>query len=125
MALSERPLRRHAIPDRDRRTRTANFATGEGGSTLLLALPAVLLLAAGAVAGYGRPGGAVERAKSGAAVALGYLPLSAGVALVATHGVGDTGAAIAADPVTATLLAGAVYPLVFGAVGGALSSVVE
>ncbi|WP_128476235.1 transporter [Halorussus pelagicus] len=106
-------------------TQTANFVTGEEGSALLLALPVVVLLAAGVVTAYGRPGGAVERAKVGATVALGYLPLSAGVALVATHSVGDTDAAIAADPVTAILLAGAVYPLVLGALGGALSSVAE
>ncbi|UPW00858.1 hypothetical protein M0R88_01850 [Halorussus gelatinilyticus] len=103
-------------------TRTANVVTREGGSTLLLALPVLVLLGAGVVAGYGRPGGAVERAKAGGTVALGYLPLSAGVALVATHAIGDTGTAVSPDPVTAVLLAGLAYPLVLGAVGGALSS---
>ncbi len=106
-------------------TQTANFVTGEDGSTAMVVLPVVVLLAAGFVAAYGRPGGALERAKAGATVALGYLPLSAGVALVATHAIGDTDAAIAPDLVTAVLLAGLAYPLVLGAVGGTLSSALE
>lgn len=99
-------------------TRTANFVTREGGSPLTLAFPVVLLLAAGVVAAYGRRGGLAERAAAGATVALGYLPLSAVAAFATTHAIGNTDAAISADPVTAVLLAGAVYPLVVGALGG-------
>jgi hypothetical protein len=106
-------------------TQRTNFVTGEGGSTAMLALPVAVLLGVGFVAAYGRPGGALERAKAGATVALGYLPLSVGAALVATHAIGDTDAAIAPDLVTAVLLAGLAYPLAFGAVGGALSSALE
>ncbi|MFC7079707.1 hypothetical protein [Halorussus caseinilyticus] len=102
-------------------TRTTNVVTGEGGSTLLLALPPLLLLVAGAVAAYGRPGGLA----AGAALALGYLPLSAMAAFVTTHAIGDTWAAISADPVTAILLAGVVYPAAFGAVGGVVVGAVE
>lgn len=106
-------------------TRTANFVTGEDGSTLLLALPPLLLVAAGLLAAYGRRGSLGERAKAGATVALGYLPISAVVALLTSHAIGNTDVAISADPVTAVLLAGVVYPVIFGAVGGAASGALE
>ncbi|WP_135824284.1 transporter [Halorussus ruber] len=106
-------------------TRTTNFVTGEGGSTLLLALPALLLVVSGAVAAYGRGGGPLDGAKTGGSVVLGYLPLSTGAAFLTSHAIGDTQAAISPDPVTAILLAGAVYPLVFGSVGGALTEIAE
>lgn len=75
-------------------TRTANFVTGEDGSTLLLALPPLLLACAGLVAAYGRGGSLPGRAKAGATVALGYLPLSAAVAFLGTHAIGATEATI-------------------------------
>lgn len=106
-------------------TRTMNFVTGEGGSTLLLVLAPLLLVAAGLLTAYGRGESLSERVKAGATISLGYLPLSAVVALVTTHAIGDTEAAIAADPVTAVLLAGIIYPVVFGALGGAASDVLE
>ena len=106
-------------------TRTANFVTGEDGATLLLALPPLLLVVAGLIAAYGRPGAISDRAKRGATVALGYLPLSAAAALASGHALGETDAAIAPDLVTAVLLAGAVYPLVFGAIGGAVADALD
>jgi hypothetical protein len=106
-------------------TRTTNFVTGEGGSTLLLALPVVLLVVAGAVAAYGKSGGPLDGAKAGGSVVFGYVVFSAGAAFLSSHAIGDTQAAVSPDPVTAILLAGAVYPLVFGAVGGALAGVVR
>lgn len=106
-------------------TQTTNFVTGEEGSTLLLALPPLLLVIAGLAVSYGRRGPVSERAKVGATVAFGYLPTSALVALLGTHSIGDAEAAISADPVTAVLLAGVVYPVVFGAVGGAASRALE
>jgi hypothetical protein len=113
------------IPTIARGTRTANFVTREEGSTLLLILPALLLAVAGAVVAYGRATDLLDGAKAGASVAVGYLPFSATAALLTTHAIGDTEATISADPVTAILLAGAVYPFVFGGIGGALSAVVE
>jgi hypothetical protein len=106
-------------------TRTANFVTGEEGSTLLLVLPSLLLAVAGVVVAYGRATDPLDGAKAGASTVVGYLPVSATAAFLTAHAIGDTQAAISADPVTAILLAGVVYPAVFGGVGGALSTVVE
>jgi hypothetical protein len=106
-------------------TRTTNFVTGEGGSTLLLVLPPLVLAVAGLAITYGHRGSLTDRATAGATVALGYLPLSVLVALVGTHTIGATEATIAPDLVTAVLLAGVVYPAVFGALGGVASSVLE
>lgn len=106
-------------------TRTANFATGEGGSVALLALPAVLLLVAGLLVAQGRRGGATAGAAAGAALVVGYLPLSAAAAFATSHAIGETQATVSADPVTAILLAGAVYPVALGAVGGAAAALVE
>lgn len=106
-------------------TRTLNFVTGEDGSILLLALPVLVLVGAGMVAAYDRTTNLADGAKAGAAIALGYLPISAGAAFLAAHAVGDTEAAIAPDPATAILLAGVVYPVAFGAIGGAVTGLVE
>lgn len=103
---------------------SANLLTqGEGGS-LLFVLPPLLLLVAGVVAG--RTAGAsdpTEGAKAGAFVLAGYLPLAVIGAFLFRYAVGD--GTVAPDLVTAVLLAGAVYPAVFGAVGGAASSLLS
>ncbi|WP_198662118.1 hypothetical protein [Halorussus litoreus] len=113
-------------------TETFNAVTGEG-SGLLLALPPVVLLAAGALAAWARRSGSAPRSgaaggrdsglrsavTAGAAVALGYLPLSVATGFLTEHAIGGSGPTIALDPVTAVLLAGLVYPVVFGALGGA------
>jgi len=95
------------------------IAQAEGGSlALLYVVPPVLLLLAGLVAG--RVAGATEAAdgaKNGAFVLAGYLPLAVIGAFLFRYSVGD--GTVAPDVVTAVLLAGAVYPGVFGAVGGA------
>lgn len=101
-------------------TRTENFiATADEGSLVLLYLvPPLALLAAGAAVALlstARTPGA--GGAGGALVVVGYLPLAVGVAIVSGYAVGD--GTVAPDLVTATLLAGVVYPLVFGAVGGA------
>jgi len=106
-------------------TRMVNLVTGGDGPLALVAVPALALAAAGALVAYDRRGSLLDRATAGATVAAGYLPLSVAVALLATHAIGDTGAAIAPDPVTAVLLAGLVYPLAFGALGGAASGLLD
>jgi len=95
------------------------ISQADGGSlTLLYVVPPVLLLLAGLVAS--RVAGATEAAagaKNGAFVVAGYLPLAVIGAFLFRYSVGD--GTVAPDVVTAVLLAGAVYPGVLGAVGGA------
>ena len=95
------------------------ISQADGGSlTLLFLVPPVLLtlagLAAGRVAGATEP---ADGAKAGASVLVGYLPPAVIGAFLFRYSVGD--GAVAPDLVTAVLLAGAVYPAAFGAVGGA------
>ena len=95
------------------------ISQADGGSlTLLFVVPPVLLVLAGLVAS--RVAGATEPAdgaKAGAFVLVGYLPLTVIGAFLFRYSVGD--GTVAPDLVTAALLAGAVYPAAFGAVGGA------
>lgn len=96
--------------------------SGDGSLALLyLLVPALLLLAGIAAARLGGTDDAVAGAVAGAAVAVGYLPLALGGAVVLVHPIGETGARVAPDPVGAALIAGLVYPLAFGAVGGAVA----
>ena len=95
-----------------------NFVAGseEAALTALFVLPPVLLLAAGVVVAWNTAADPTSAARNGAAVVLGYLPLSIAGAVLFAVSVGD--ATAGPDLVTAVLLAGLVYPLVFGAVGG-------
>lgn len=101
-------------------TQSENFiAASDGGTIALLYLvPVVLLLAAGVL--LARTSDADEPADgavAGASVAVGYFPLAlAGAFLFSYDG------SIAPTIVTAVLLAGLVYPLALGAVGGAAGS---
>ena len=83
----------------------------------LFVVPPLALVLAGAVAAQvttaPRP---TEGAVAGALVVLGYLPAAVVGAFVFTITVGDVSAG--PDLVTAVLLAGVAYPLVFGIVGG-------
>lgn len=102
--------------------RTENFiATADDGSlTWLYVLPPLLLLAAGyAVARYDMVGSPSDGAIRGAAVTVGYLPLALVGAFVFRATVGD--GTVAPDPITAVALAGLLYPIVAGGVGGALA----
>jgi hypothetical protein len=97
-----------------------NAIGGENGFTALLyVVPPLLLIVAGLA--VGRYVGAsdldaADAALSGLTVVLGYGLLSVvGVFLFATENV-------APDPVTGVLLAGVVYPVVFGAVGAVAAS---
>jgi hypothetical protein len=86
-------------------------------SAVLYVIPPLLLVAAGLFAG--RQAGADDPASgatSGVLVLAGYLPLAIVGALLFVISAGDTSAG--PDLITGVLLAGAVYPAVFGAVGG-------
>ena len=102
-------------------TQSVNILTGDGTAALLV-VPALVLAVAGALAAVARAGDLTERATAGAAVALGYLPAWVLTVALGTHAVGDTEAAIALDPVTGILVAGVVYPVVSGALGGAVTT---
>lgn len=96
---------------------TTNFLSGAEDVTLLVLYvvpPLVLLVAGAAVArGVSDP---TEGAKTGAALALGYFVASAVGAFLVRISVAD--AVAGPSLVTAILLAGVLYPLVFGAIGG-------
>lgn len=97
--------------------------SGDGTVVLLYLLVPVLLLLAGALTAWlGEAGETAEAAAAGATVTMGYFIVAAAGTFLFSHSIGDIGASIAPDPVTGVLLAGLVYPIVFGAVGGALSS---
>lgn len=85
----------------------------------LFAVPVVLLLLAGlVVAALSGERGLRQGALVGASVTVAYLPLAVLGAFVVGITAGD--ATAGPDLVTATLLAGLVYPLALGAIGGAV-----
>lgn len=103
---------------------TRNFIAAGDAPALLYAVPVVVLLAAGfAVAWFQHAGGVQEAAMDGATVALGYVVAAIAAAFVFAVTRGD--ASIAPDAVTAVLLAGIVYPLVLGTVGGGLAGALQ
>lgn len=99
-------------------TRSINFIaeSDEPGAVLLYLVPIVLLVVAGLlVARWDGAQETADAATAGVTVVFGYLPLAIlGRFLFQYDG------SVAPDIVTAVLLAGAVYPLVFGALGGAI-----
>ena len=102
---------------------TAVNLVGQGDAfptALFLLPPVVLVVAGGLVAVAGRAESPLAGAVGGASITLGYLPLAVAGAFLFSISVGDS----TAGPtlVTAVLLAGIVYPLVFGAVGGAVGA---
>ncbi len=106
-------------------TVAGNAIGGDGGFTpLLFVVPPAMLLAAGlAVArfqGIDAPGAG---ALAGAVVVPAYLALSVVGLLLFTVTAGP--ATGRPDPLLAVLLAGAVYPAVFGAAGGALAGLIR
>lgn len=95
---------------------------GDGGFTALLyAVPPLVLFAAGLA--VGRSAGsedATAGAVAGASVLLGYLPLSVlGVLLFETV---VAGTAVAPDLAAGVVLAGVLYPAVFGAAGAGVAA---
>ncbi|WP_225917777.1 transporter [Halobaculum rubrum] len=106
-------------------TRSSNLlASADAGLTYLYVVPPLALLFAGvAVAVFA----GVDDPAYGALAALGVVPAYFLLAVVGTvafaYGVGDAGS-VHPDYVTGALLAGVVYPAVFGGIGGALGSLV-
>ena len=106
-------------------TQLVNMVEQSGDGTvaaLYLLVPVVLLLAGAATARRADARAAGDGAIAGATVTIGYAVLAAAFTFLSSHAIGDTGATIAPDPVTGILLAGVVYPAVFGAIGGAVAS---
>ncbi|WP_435093020.1 transporter [Halorubrum sp. N11] len=103
---------------------STNLITQADGGSLLFVLPPLLLFVAGVVAarsaGASKP---AEGAQAGAFVLAGYLPLAVVGAFLFRYAAGA--GTVAPDLVTAVLLAGAVYPAAFGAIGGAASSLLS
>lgn len=104
-------------------TRTHNFVTSGDLSSLLFAVPIVILLATGfAIAWTRGPTNVRAGTLDGATITIGYA--AAAIAGVFLFGVTRGDASISPDPITGVLLAGIVYPLVLGALGGALAGFV-
>ena len=99
----------------------SNFLSGAEDITLLVlyVVPPLLLLIAGAAVARG-VNDPTEGAKTGGALAVGYVVASAVSAFLVRISVAD--AVAGPTLVTAILLAGAVYPLVFGGLGGAAAA---
>jgi hypothetical protein len=104
----------------------------EGEATFLYAVPPLVLLAAGAaVAAFTAAEDAADGALAGALVVAGYLPLAALFALISR--VAETGTVLGTEVSTsvapqlpaAILLAGLLYPVVAGGLGGLLGAAVE
>ncbi|TKX84156.1 transporter [Halorubrum sp. SS5] len=105
-------------------TQSRNLLMEAEGAGFLFVVPPLLLLVGGLVAGrVAEADSPLAGARSGALVAAGYLPLALVGAFLFRYAVGDGG--VAPDIVTAVLLAGAVYPAAFGALGGAGSSLLS
>jgi hypothetical protein len=93
----------------------------------LLLVPVVLLLVAGFVVSWQTsPTEPFGGAQAGAFVTAGYLPLALAAAVLVTWRVSgfDGGASASVGPslVTGVLVAGLLYPVAFGALGGAAAT---
>ena len=105
-------------------TRTVNFVSeaDEGSLTMLYLVPPLLLLVGGLiVSALSRADSPDLGALTGSFVAIGYLPLAVIGAILFGYSFGD--GTVTPDLITATLLAGIVYPVVFGALGGAITGI--
>ncbi len=103
--------------------RVENFIASADGLTALYLVPPVLLCLAGVA--VGRVAAAetpVDGAIVGAVVTAGYLPLAVIGAIIFRYSVGD--GTVTPDLIAAVLLAGVVYPLSFGGIGGAIAGVI-
>ena len=98
---------------------TANYVGGEDGFTAgLYAIPiALLCLGGAATAAYTHAADATSGIRAGVVLVPGYL--LATVASVFLFEVTTGSASAGPDPLAAIVLAGIVYPIVFGSIGGA------
>lgn len=92
------------------------------GWALMVVIPIVLILAGAGVAFKNDIVVTGRAAIHGAAIGIGYLPLAAVGTLLFAQPIADTGARIAPDLLPAVLVAGLLYPILFGGVGGLLSA---
>lgn len=105
---------------------TRNIIANTDGATftLLYAVPIVLLFASGAaIAIFGEPSSPLDGAITGMQTVLGYFPLAVIGVFVFAYTVADT--TVQPDLITGVLLAGIVYPLLFGGLGGAVATVLQ
>jgi len=107
-------------------TDAVNFiAESDSLSAILYVIPPALLTVAGLAAA--RLDGATETARAlrlGPSVALGYLPLSLVGAVLFSVSVGE-GSGGSPTLLTAVVLAGVVYPVVFGTLGAVVGTALE
>jgi len=99
------------------------FDSQVGGLAVFTLLPVVLLVAAGYVAAS-RTARGTSGTVAGTSVAIGYLALAIVSILVAVFlagGSGGSGLTLNAQSVLGLLLTGVAFPVVFGAVGGAIA----
>jgi hypothetical protein len=90
-------------------------------SAVLYVVPVVVLLAAGLAAAVAAGASSPKSgALAGASTIVGYLPVALAGAALFTISIGESAAR--PDPVTATLLAGVVYPVVLGTTGGVVAA---
>lgn len=103
--------------------RTAQNLVADGNAPMLLYLvPVVVLLLAGfVVVRYADAADAESGARAGVTVTAGYAVLAVVGLFVFRYSVGD--ATVHVDYALGVLLAGVVYPVVFGALGGVLGAV--
>lgn len=100
-----------------------DFLAETANGWLLMVIVPIVIVVAGAAVAYRNDADVAGRAAiHGAAVGIGYLPLAAAGTLVFAQPIADTGARIAPDLLPAVLVAGLLYPIVFGGIGGALST---
>ncbi len=102
---------------------SGNFVAADDGTLWILYLvPPVSVIAAGALVTWRRRTAlrsAGDAVVGGSTVLVGYLLLS--IVGVTAFSVGLGGETLRPDPITAVLLAGVVYPLLFGSIGGLLA----
>jgi len=99
------------------------FDSQVGGLAVFTLLPVILLVAAGYVAAS-RTARGTSGTVAGTSVAIGYLALAIVSILVAVFlagGSGGSGLTLNAQSVLGLLLTGVAFPVVFGAVGGAIA----